>query len=512
MYRSLRTGFRLLLVIALGQALLACENETVEPARYGSLEGQVLDASNNNAPLVNAVVTTNPATSSFTTDADGRFVLPNLLVGKYAISVRKTDYKTENVSVQVDEGVNTVVRVPLEKASGSNRRPNAPFSPSPADRATGQASRVTLRWRVSDPDKGDSLRSDVVLFESNSTDRRQLLSSARDTTVTVTDLKYNTTYFWQVTVRDKAGETVRGDVWSFQTGPLPDNRFLYVRTLDSNTDIYSSDNAGANVLRLTTSAFVETAPQLSPLRSRIAYCSNATGRYQLYTMNRDGSDQRQITPDMVPVEGYSNFGIGYHWSPDGSQLIYASYDKLWRINRDGTGLVQLATAPNGRHFRECDWNAQNNKILVQTVGANVYDSEFYTMNADGTGLTQILGNLPGRMDSPSYSINGSMILYSRDVDGYENANGRQLNAHIIMQRPDGSGVVDLSVGPLGSTTNTGKPAGTNDLFPRFSPDGSKVIFVNTNNDNQSAPEVWMMDIDGRNRTRLFQNATMPDWK
>ncbi|UOQ75085.1 TolB family protein [Hymenobacter cellulosilyticus] len=150
--------------------------------------------------------------------------------------------------------------------------------------------------------------------------------------------------------------------------------------------------------------------------------------------------------------------------------------------------------------------------MVQTVGANIYDSEFYTMNADGTGLTQVVGNLAGRMDSPSFSIDGRTILYTRDVDGYENASGRQLNAHILMQRLDGTGLVDLSVVPSGSGTNGGKPAGTNDLFPRFSPDGAKIIFVNVNNDNQSAPEVWVMDIDGRNRTRLFQNANLPDWK
>lgn len=508
---SLRAVYRLLLLLVVGLVVVACEENTIEPVRYGSLEGVVLDASTN-TPLANAVITTNPATSSFTTDAQGQFYLPNVQTGKYAIAVRKTDFKTETVNVQVEEGILTEVRIPLDKATGSNHRPNAPSNPSPADRATNQATRLTLRWRVTDPDKSDSLRSDVVLFESNSTDRRQLLTNARDTAVTVSDLKYATTYYWQVTVRDKANETVRGEVWSFQTGPLPDNRFLYVRQVDGNYDIYSSDNTGNNLLRLTNSAFVETAPQLSPVRNRIAYASNATGRYQLYTMNRDGSDQRQISPDMVPLEGYNNFGIAYHWSPDGSQLIYASYDKLWRINRDGTGLVQLATAPNGRHFRECDWTAQGNRILVQTVGPNVYDAEIYTVNADGTGLTQVLGNLPGRLDSPSFSIDGRMILYSRDLDGYENASGRQLNAHIIMQRPDGTGIVDLSQGPAGSTTNTGKPAGTNDLYPRFSPDGAKVIFVNMSNDNQSAPEVWMMDLDGRNRTRLFQNATLPDWK
>ncbi|SHI91571.1 TolB protein [Hymenobacter daecheongensis DSM 21074] len=510
MLLTLRILARLFLVLLLAQALPACETTTIEPVYYGGIEGLVVDAATN-LPIANAVITTNPATSSITTDSEGKFSLPNLVVGKYALAVRKTDFKTETVNVQVGEGPAVAVKVPLEKASGTNRRPNPPSNPSPAERATNQATRLTLRWRVTDPDKTDSLRSEVVLYESNSTDRRQLLTNSRDTTITVNDLKYNTIYFWQVTVRDKAGETVRGDVWSFQTGVLPDNRYLFVRETAGNTDIYSSDEAGANLLRLTKSVFVETAPQLSPNRDLIAYTSNALGQYQLYTMRRDGSDPRLITPYGIPVEGYGNAGLAYRWSPDGSQLIYASYDKLWRVNRDGTGLTQLATAPAGRHFRECDWATQGNRIVVQTVGANLYDAELYLLNADGSGLTQLIGNLPGRLDSPSFSINGSMILYSRDVDGYENANGRQLNAHIFMQRLDGTGVVDLSAA-LATGTNTGKIAGTNDVYPHFSPNGAKVIFMNVSNDNLSAPEVWTMDLDGRNRARLFQNASLPDWK
>lgn len=481
--------------------LSACEENTIEPTRYGALNGIVRD-SRSNLPLANAVITTNPATSSFTTDNEGRFALPNLAAGQYALSVRKTDYKTETLNVQVAEGPATTVDVRMEKSS-ANQRPNAPRLPEPATGASNQATNLTLRWHATDPDRGDSLRFDVVLFEGNSTVRQQLLSNRRDTTVAVGGLKYNTTYYWQVTVRDKAGEVVNGDVWTFQTTSLPELRYLFARETNGNTDIYATDGlAGGVLVRLTTGPFVETAPQLSPTRDRIAYTSNATGQYHLYTMNRDGSDVRRIST--LAVEGYANNGLAYRWSPDGGQIIYARYDQLYRINRDGTGLVLLATAPAGRHFRELDWSALSNKIIVQTVGAHVFDAEIYQLNPDGSGLTQVLGNLPGRLDSPSFSIDGRQILYTRDLAGLDDPGGRQLNAHVFVQRPDGSGLLDLS---------TRKPAGTNDLYPRFSPDGARIIFVNVANDNISPPEVWVMDaLDGGNRVRLLQNATKPDWK
>ena len=298
-------------------------------------------------------------------------------------------------------------------------------------------------------------------------------------------------------------------VWSFQTQVLPDNRYLYARTVSGNTDIYSSSETGANLVRLTSAMTVETAPQLSPNRDLVAYASDATGQFQLYTMNRDGLNQRRITT--LSAEGYNNAGIGYRWSPDGAQLIYAHYDQLLRINRDGTGLTLLTTAPSGRHFRECDWTAQQGgRLVVQTIGVNPYDSEIYLYNVDGTNPVLLVGNLPGRVDSPSFNVDGRTVLYSRNVAGFNDTNGQQLDAHIFTQRIDGSSTVDVTSGSTGTTTS--KIAGTNDTMPRYSPDGFRIIFVNRINDELSAPDIWALDLDGRSRAKLFSNGFLPDWK
>ncbi|AHJ96874.1 hypothetical protein Hsw_1279 [Hymenobacter swuensis DY53] len=486
---------------------VSCEENTVDPTRYGRLEGQVLDA-RTNLPLANASVATTPATSSYVTDAQGRFSIDQAPEGKLAVTVKRADYRQEVLNVTIAEAQTVTVAVLLEKSSAVTA-PAAPNRPTPTDKAINQPTTVQLAWHPVNPVRGDTLRYDVILYESNSTDRRQILTNSKDSTATVSGLKYNTTYYWQVTVRNTSGGTARADIWSFQTRVQPDNRFLFARTENGNTDVYSSDETGANLLRLTTSAFIETAPQLSPNRDRVAFTSNATGQFQIYTMNRDGSDIRQVT--LQPIDGYFNQGVGYRWSPDGAQLIYSSYNKLYRINRDGTGLTLLATAPADRHFRECDWTALGNKIVVQTVGVSIYDAEIYLLNADGSNLAQLVGNLPGRLDSPSFSIDGRRLMYTRDLDGFDNGTGRQLNAHVFTQNLDGTGLVDVSSGP-GGTAGGGKPIGYNDVVPRYAPDGSKIIFVQVNNVTQSVPDIYIMELDGRSRVRLFQNATLPDWK
>ncbi|MFD1871524.1 carboxypeptidase regulatory-like domain-containing protein [Hymenobacter bucti] len=495
------------LFIAWLLGLGACEPVLVEPAYYGTLTVTVLDGSTSQ-PLANVSISTTPATGSFVTDAKGQVVISQVPAGTVSIAARRAAYDAATGTATLTEGQTQSVVLLLNKAA-STAAPAAAGRPTPAVGAMGLPTTVQLAWRAAaGASPGDSLRYEVVLFESNNLNQRTLLTNSRDSTVAASGLLYNTTYYWQVTTRNAAKASTRGPIWSFQTAALPDNRYLYARTVAGNTDIYSSDAQGASVLRLTSAATVETNPQLSPNRDLIAYASNASGQYQLYTMNRDGSGQRRITT--LSAEGYNNAGVGYRWSPDGGQLLYAHYDQLYRINRDGTGLVLLATAPAGRHFRECDWTMQSGgRLLVQTMGVSPTDSEIYLYNVDGSNPVQVVGNLPGRVDSPSFSIDGASFVYTHDVAGFASATGRQLDAHLFIQAVNGSSLVDITSGATGTS---GKAAGTNDLTPRYSPTGFQLIFVNRDNDDIAPPEVWTCDLSGRNRTRLFTNAFMPDYK
>lgn len=495
-----------LLFAGLALLLGGCEANTVTPVDYGTVAGTVLDA-RTNQPLASVAISTNPATGSFVTDAQGHFTIDQVPAGTVSIIARRANYTQQTANVTVTSGQTLPVSLLLDKPSAGTP-PSPPARPSPAPATTALPTDVPLSWHPVNASRSDSLRYDVVLYESNNLNQRTLLSNSKDSTVTAAGLQFNTTYYWQVTARNPTGGTARGPVWSFQTSPLPDNRYLFARTVAGNTDIYSSDNTATGLVRLTTAATTETAPQLSPTRDIVAYTSNATGQYQLYTMNRDGSNQRRIST--LSVEGYNNTGVGYCWSPSGDQLIYSHYDQLYRINRDGTGLALLATAPAGRHFRECTWTAQNGgRLAVQTIGSNVYDAELYLYNIDGTNPVLLVSNLPGRLDSPSFSVDGRTVAYTRDVAGFNDAGGRQLDAHIFTQRTDGSSTVDISTT---SSANSGKIIGTNDLTPRYSPDGFHLIFVNRTNDDLSPPEVWTADLDGRNRVKLFNNAFLPDWK
>ena len=59
----------------------------------------------------------------------------------------------------------------------------------------------------------------------------------------------------------------------------------------------------------------------------------------------------------------------------------------------------------------------------------------------------------------------------------------------------------------------GKAQGTNDLDPRFSPNESQLIFVNTSNDGVSQKNIFVVNVNQQeSRETSFEDAMMPDWK
>lgn len=86
----------------------------------------------------------------------------------------------------------------------------------------------------------------------------------------------------------------------------------------------------------------------------ILFVSVKSGSGQLYSMNEDGSDMKQLTRD-------PNFPIGdARWSPDGSKPLFVSgatdgttRTYIYTVNIDGTGLRRLL---NDLSANSPDWS------------------------------------------------------------------------------------------------------------------------------------------------------------
>jgi len=488
---------RYLLFFLLLFYLSACTEDTIEPSFVGSLNGVVLDKLTN-TPIQDVEISTIPATNEVFTNSSGEFLINNLPVGEYTLVAKSTGYVSGNVKLNITKNSATEVTM---KLAATNLVALPAENPSPSNNSKEQPLSINLQWEVIDATEQDALSYNIVVYEDNENTPFKEIFDYPDTSLVIEGLAYNANYFWQVNVMSSTGNIANGDIWTFQTLPFPDNRYLFTSKREGNYEIYSSDATGESLTRITNTSDFELKPLYSTKRDLIAFSSNTQIDFHIYTMAQNGSNPRKITT--LPIAGFHNQGIGYCWSPDNGRFLYSHYEKLYRINRDGTGLALIATAPEGRNFRTCDWTAVNNKIVVETIGSVVYNSEIYLMDSDGSDTVRLVDDLPGIIENPSFSIDGKEVIFTRDVSGFESTTGRQLDANIFSIDIETKEIIDLS---------NGKADGTNDLQPRFSPDGAKIIFVNAANDGSGLKSVWTMNKDGGNREKLFDNAEMPNWQ
>ncbi len=495
-YKLRSTILLLLSIITL--SFYGCNEDKLDVFVTGVLDGTVMDFTSEEN-LSGAILTTNPPTVSVASDSAGYFIFKTIEVGEYNLIARKNGFVSESVSLSVQQDKTTSVVVLLERSSEYNDPPvfNDPFTPS-----NGQAQQsvdLTLSWTATDPNAEDSLVYDVVLYESNN-DESWSFEDINESFIEVEGLKFNTVYFWQVTASDPF-ISVQSELLSFRTIPLPDNPILYTRMTEDGYEIFSSDTAQNSPVRLTRNYTDDWLPRLSPSRNVVAYVAHDNLEPHIFTMERDGTNQKKIT--RRPITGYNNPGRGLAWSPSGDRIIYGNYDRLSFIQYDGTLEGVITTAPANRHFRDMDWSPDGTLIVAHTVGINPNDSEIYLMNSDGTNPIILVSNLAGIIEAPSFSIDNKKVIFTRDVSGYSSGTNRQLDAHIFIIDINSHTIEDIS---------QNKPSGSNDTNPRFSPNGASVIFENASNVSGSEKSIWIMDIDGKNRVELFENAEMPDWR
>ncbi len=488
------------IVFLLGLILTTgCNEDTIQPQLFGSIEGQVL-RKDDLTPLNNVAISTTPTSSSVITDAAGNFMLENVPVGTYSIRAEKEDFvtKLEGVTVTGNNVGEIVIR--MNRDTSISIPPTTPQVISPLDGAQDQPTSIRLEWISVDEDEEDVLLYDVYLYEDQQSDPILTVMDISDNFLEVSDLQFGRNYYWQVSAKDGRTTPVFSMLWRFNTEVFPDYRFLFAREIDGKYDIYSANEEG-NEIQLTDNNGSSWRPIMSPNRDKIAFISNLGIDLHIYTMNRDGSDITQVTN--LPISGLNSFELDFSWSPDGTQILYMRNSILNVINVDGTGLSVITEAPPGTTFVECDWVGPGNKILVRTLGNAPYASNIWLLEANGAFVETVIPDLPGSTGGGVFSIAGTKVLYTQDISGFNSITGRQLDARVF-QVDINSGVrVDLSFE---------KVDGTNDIDARYSPDGARIIFTNTNNDGISQKDIYIMDLDGDNRRLLFENAEMPEWK
>lgn len=237
----------------------------------------------------------------------------------------------------------------------------------------------------------------------------------------------------------------------------PDGRSLvYVNVADGTLWISGLEGENPRLLARTDAAYAATEPRISPDGKMVAVAARPVGGApygELGVSDITTGKFRLLTRDNA-------LALSPAWTPD-SRVIYFSSSRggtlnIWKIGVDGSGLRQV-TAGEGDDT-ELDVSRDGKRLVFATLRLNIGLLQLDLQAKSGANM-KIVASDPARNEfGPAYSPDGTHIAFFTNLKGVENES-------IGIADTNGSGVAQLV---RDSQIN---------VFPRWSPDGSRLIFL-----------------------------------
>ncbi len=281
-----------------------------------------------------------------------------------------------------------------------------------------------------------------------------------------------------VQLTDRGGDKFR-PVWS------PDGtRILYTDWGGREIHVMNADGVGS---RLVAENVLD--PVWSPDGSGIAYTRYEVRQgpdlgYDLFIVNADGSDLRLL----------ADSGIDPAWSPDGTRIAYSSTGKIMVANADGSGARQLSDPESGPYIQPA-WSPDATRIAYNRGRHN--RASTYVMDADGANQTRLTEDSSERRDF-HWSPDGTRIVFNL-------GNANQTKEYLAIINADGTGLVSFAPDDADVLEHYDEVTYTSERCPRWSPDGTRIAYVNALDAWVDDPEIWTMDADGSNKVQLTDN-------
>ena len=123
----------------------------------------------------------------------------------------------------------------------------------------------------------------------------------------------------------------------------PGDQLVYESGASGNPELWSVNANGSNPKQLTTDSHHNATPVVSPDGKYVVFWSNRAGQNNIWRMDIDGGNLKQLT--FGPGEQSADISPDSKWIVFTSRLANAT---LWKISIDGGSPVQLTDKPSGQ--------------------------------------------------------------------------------------------------------------------------------------------------------------------
>jgi TolB protein len=273
--------------------------------------------------------------------------------------------------------------------------------------------------------------------------------------------------------------------------PLPDNIYGKIAFLKGNDYvIVNSDGSGEFVVINTSKSIY--FPRIAPGGDKVVFVSAYEGKERVYVINRDGSGLKRLTgPGGGKYDGYAS------WSPDGTKLIfrreYSISNDIYFMDSTGNDQKNLTNIwtlgkLSLNMFSEFPWSPDSQRIVFTSNREGSF--KIYIMDRNGENLRQLMRN----SNTEEY---GAVWAPNRNTIAYVSTGGAKDETDIFTLNVDSPRTKPINI--------TKSPH--HDTSPVWSPDGTQILFVS---DRDSNKELYIMNSDGSNVRRVTHAAEPKD--
>jgi TolB protein len=268
---------------------------------------------------------------------------------------------------------------------------------------------------------------------------------------------------------------------------IAESQLYFVSNRSGNKEIWSMDYDGANQKQITKLGAIALSPRISPDGTRLAFSELTKDSWQIRMYSIELG--RAVA---FPRMGGDNFSPA--WSSDGTKIAFSSsmhsgLSEIFIADASGGGARRLST---GKGDVSPVFNPKTNGQIAWVSGRSGLPL-IYVMDADGSNVQKMTDQ--GYAVSPAWSPNGLLLAFA----WVRNYGPGVLGGQDIY-------LMDIASRQIVQLTHDG---GRND-FPTWSPDGRHIAFQS----NRSGTEqIWSVLADGTHLQQLTRQGrnSQPNW-